>query len=88
QVHNAPSYNFSDLDPVDYLYLDLDEEYLLADDAPALVERLNLILTGGQLSEDAKASIINTLESLSSPVQRMRAALFLIFISPDYSIQK
>ncbi|MEO1712630.1 MAG: DUF1800 family protein, partial [Bacteroidota bacterium] len=88
QVHNAPSYSFSDLDPVDYLYLDLDEEYLLADDAPALVERLNLILTGGQLSEETQATIVNTLEQLSGPVQRVRAALFLVFISPDYSIQK
>ena len=88
EVHNAPSYNVNDLDPVDYLYLDLDDEYNLAWDAPALVERLNLILTGGLLSDATKTSIINAVEQLTNPVQRVRTALFLSFISPEYSIQK
>ena len=43
--HNSPSFETQDLDPVDYLYLDLDDEYDIAYDAPVLVERLNLILT-------------------------------------------
>lgn len=87
-VHNAPSYDFNDLDPLDYLYLDLDEEYNMAWDAAALVERMNLILTGGLFSEDSKTSIINAVEQLSDPVERVKAALFLSFISPEYSIQK
>jgi len=86
--HNAPSYELNDLDPVDYLYLDLDEEYNLAADAPALVERMNLILTGGLFSETTKTSIVNAIEQLSNPVERVKAALFLSFISPEYSIQK
>lgn len=86
--HNAPSYDLNDLDPVDYLFLDLDEEYNMAWDAGALVERLNLILTGGGFSEETKTSIVNAVEELSDPVERVRVALFLSFISPDYSIQK
>ena len=86
--HNAPSYDLNDLDPVDYLYLDLDEEYNMASDAPALVERMNLILTGGLFSDATKTSIINAVEQLSDPVERVRAALFLSFISPEYSVQK
>ncbi|MEM9051756.1 MAG: DUF1800 family protein [Bacteroidota bacterium] len=86
--HNAPSYEIEDLDPVDYFYLDVVEELLMASDAPALVERLNLILTGGQFSEETKESIINAVEELNGPAQKVRAALFLSFIAPEYSIQK
>lgn len=87
-VHNAPSYDINDLDPKDYLYLDLDEEYSMAWDAPALVERMNLILTGGLFSEKTKNTIIASVEELSDPVERVRTALFLSFIAPEYSIQK
>ncbi|MEM1321586.1 MAG: DUF1800 family protein [Bacteroidota bacterium] len=86
--HNTPSYELSDLDPKDYLYLDLEEEYNMAWNAPALIERLNLILTGGAFSEATKASILKAVEQLSDPVERVKAALFLSFISPEYSIQK
>ncbi|MEL7426150.1 MAG: DUF1800 family protein [Bacteroidota bacterium] len=87
-IHNAPSYEVNDLDPVDYLYLDLDEEYTMAWNAPALVDRLDLILTGGLFSDATKASIINAMEQVSDPVERVRIALFLSFIAPEYSIQK
>ena len=87
-IHNAPSYDLNDLDPVDYLYLDLEEEYNMAWDAPALVERMNLILTGGLFSEATKNSIIHSVEQLSDPVERVRAALFLSFISPEYAVGK
>lgn len=87
-VHNAPSYELNDLDPADYLYLDLDEEYNMAWDASALVERLNLILTGGLFSEATKTNIINAVEEVDDPVQRVRIALFLSFIAPEYNIQK
>lgn len=86
--HNAPSYDPNDLDPADYLFLDLNEEYNMAWDAPALVERLNLILTGGLFSEETKSSIVSAVEELSDPVERVRAALFLSFIAPEYTVQK
>ena len=86
--HNAPSYELQDLDPVDFIYLDLDDEYNMAHDAPALVERLNLILTGGLFFDETKSNIINAVEQLSDPVERVRAALFLSFIAPEYNIQK
>ncbi len=86
--HNAPSYDVQDLDAVDYLYLDLDDEYNMAWDAASLVERLDLILTGSSFSTATKTSIVNAVEQLSDPVQRVRAALFLSFIAPEYCIQK
>ena len=86
--HNSPSYDPADLDPVDYIYLDLEDENNIANDAPALVERLNLILTGGLFSENTKTNMVNAIEQLTDPVERVRAALFLAFIAPEYSVQK
>ena len=86
--HNAPSYNENDLDPEDYVYLDLTAELAIADNPTALVERLNLILTGGAFSELTKTNIITAITPLSNSNDRVKAALYLAFISPDYSIQK
>jgi len=88
QSHNSPSYDVNDLDPVDYIYLDLDDEYNMAHDAPALVDRLDLILTGGLFSTETKTNIISAVEQLTDPVERVRTALFLSFIAPDYSVPK
>jgi uncharacterized protein (DUF1800 family) len=86
--HNAPSFSPSDLDPVDFVYLDLTDELAISDDPKALVERINLILAGGSLSEKTKTSIINTITPLSDYNDRVKATLYLTFIAPDYSIQK
>ncbi len=86
--HNAPSYEGKDLDPKDYIKLDLDDEYKLAHNASALIDRLDLILTGGQLSNKTKSTIIESVEKVADPEKRVRIALFLAFISPDYSVQK
>ena len=86
--HNAPSYSENDLDPVDYVYLDLTDELAIANNPTALVERLNLILTGGVFSATTKTNIVNAITPISNRNDRVKAALYLAFISPDYSIQK
>jgi len=68
--------------------LDLSEELAIAADPAALVERLNLILSGGAFTEATKTNIVNAIRPLSNPNDRVKAALYLSFISPDYSIQK
>jgi len=88
QVHNAPSYDPNDLDPLDYLYLDLDDEINLASDASALVDRIDLIISGGLFSAATKQTIIDAVEQLSDPEEKVKSALFLSFISPEYNIQK
>ena len=86
--HNAPSYELNDLDPEDYVYLDLADEIAIANDPPALVERLNLILTGGLLSEETKTIISDSISTIQGRKKRVKAALYLVFISPDYAVQK
>lgn len=86
--HNSPSFDPNDLDPNDYLFLDLDEEYVLASDAAALVERFNLILAGGAFSDETKSNIVQAVEQRTDPVERVRAALFLSFIAPEYCYER
>ena len=87
-IMNAPGWEVSELDPVDYLYLDLSDEIAIADDVIGLVNRLDLILTGGQLSEESKTSIVDAVSLLSNAEERTKAALVLVFTSPEYSVLK
>jgi uncharacterized protein (DUF1800 family) len=61
----------------------------IASDAAALVQRLDLLLTGGNLTESTRDTLMQALETIpaSSPTQRVRAATVLIMASPDYLVQ-
>ena len=85
---NAPGYEPNELKPVDYLSLDLSDEMALANNPAALVDRLDILVSGGAFSQETKTSIINTLNQLSNNADRVKAALYLSFIAPDYSVQK
>lgn len=87
-VMNAPGYEPNELKPIDYVSLDLTDELAIANDAPALVERMNLILAGGSLSADTKTSIENALSQISNLNDRVKAALYLTVISPEYTVFK
>lgn len=68
----------------------------LAHNATALLDRLNLMLTGNQLKADTKAVILAALASPpvnadsteSLKLNRIAAAIFLIMASADYLVQK
>ena len=87
-VMNTPGYEFNELKYEDELKLDLTDELALANNPMALINRLDLILTGGLFSEETKDSIVSAIDTLSSNEDRVRAALYLSFISPDFNIQK
>ncbi len=69
--------------------LTLDDEIALADDLPALVDRLDLLLTHGELSSKARAVIIQALQSGApgaGPEERVRFAIYLFLNSPDFAV--
>lgn len=75
--------------PVDQVTLDLSDEQALADDALALVDRLDMILAGGLLSETSKQTIANGLMPFASdPAIMAKIAIYLVVLSPDYNIKK
>lgn len=99
EAMNAPGYKESDLKEEDYLYLDVsDEEAVLSNQNQTyeqnvrdLVDRIDLILTGRALSEDSKKHIEEAVLKLPQTLaydKIVKATIYLVLISPDYSIQK
>ncbi len=67
-------------------------ELALAAQPDALLDRLNLILVGGQLSAPTRALIKSAVESIPTsgdgPTRRVHTAIALCMICPDFMIQK
>jgi hypothetical protein len=69
----------------------LDELLPLARDPEVLVNRLDMMFTHGMLSQRTREIIKDAVEPLISGdyrEDRVRLALYLIMISPDYNIMK
>ncbi len=67
--------------------LDLSEYLALADDPPALVDRLDTVFTYGTLGDDNRNSILEAAGLIDDPELRVRVALYLLLISPDYAVE-
>ena len=73
--------------------VDISDEIALANDLDALLNRLDLILTYGRLSDSTKAIIKSGLQSLSAfenvDNERLaRLAIYFVMSSPDYNIAR
>ena len=77
-------------DPVDALEvrLDLSDEIGVASDVRALVDRLDLLLMYGTMSQQMRAVLVGILERVSDPEDRARLAVQLLVISPEYNVLK
>lgn len=71
---------------------DLSDELLLSDknQINELVERYNLLMMHGNMSEETRTLIVETLAQIpdDQPEIRVRMALFLVMLSPDYLVQR
>lgn len=76
--------------PDDNVILDFENEISLAsNDVHAMVDRLNILLAGGTASSETISTISTLLDVESiAPADRVKVALYLLLISPDYIIQK
>lgn len=68
--------------------LNLSDEIAIASDLSALLDRLDLILMYGEMSTPMRAVLVRALQQTSDPQLRVRIALHLISISPEYCVQK
>lgn len=89
-VPGLPEANPFLFDPNDTATLDLSDELALADDLPGLLDRLDILLTGGLLSDEMKQTIVENCQILTlfDDELAVKSAIFLTLISPDYVIQK
>jgi len=87
-IINLPGFNPNELNPDDFLFLDTADEEALAINSGALVDRIDLILTGGLLSTATKNNIRNAIQQLQFMDDRVQVALYMSLISPEYNIEK
>ncbi|KWV92229.1 hypothetical protein AUC45_06520 [Erythrobacter sp. YT30] len=81
---------------LDDVELDYSAETAIADDSTALVDRLDLLLTANQLSDDVRSTIIGALDTITidagseaeDRLQRVHTAVLLVMASTDYLVQK
>jgi uncharacterized protein (DUF1800 family) len=75
---------------------DYSKEMALADDSDALIDRVDLLLTSGTMSDETKDLVrdavesvsINPLKSTSGRESRVHLAVFFTLSSPDFIVQK
>ena len=69
----------------------LDELIELADDPEEVINRLDILFTHGQLSDTTRSIIRDAMDPMDwngAEIWRVRMALYLILISPDYAVLK
>ncbi|MEL6842853.1 MAG: hypothetical protein AAFP02_06520, partial [Bacteroidota bacterium] len=66
--------------------LSIDPLLALAPNPIALLDRLNLLLVHGQLSPTSQQIILDAIQQINGARERLDMALYLIMISPDYTI--
>jgi len=75
----------------EWAFLNFDTELALASDPIALIEHLNILLLSGSMSEGLRVTLQNHLNGLPDTPdghdERVRDAVFLIVVSPDYLVQ-
>jgi uncharacterized protein (DUF1800 family) len=67
--------------------LDVSDYHALAADVPALVDRMDIVLTCGTLSAATRQAIENTISQVSDLDIRVKLAIYLFHISPDYTVR-
>jgi uncharacterized protein (DUF1800 family) len=82
--------------PVADIVLDFSAEIAIAQDAPALLDRLDLLLTGRQLSQSVRDTVRSAMEDVAvtatstnaEKLRRVQIGTALILASTDYLVQK
>lgn len=83
QIDRAMNSNDNDFHEV---RLDLADEIALAPNAPALIDRLDLLMTYGNMSGQMRQIVFQAIDQIDDPQDRARVAIYLIAISPEYAV--
>ncbi len=60
----------------------------LAEDPEELLDRLDIVLTQGQLSQDTREVILDVLDRMEDRMDRAKTAIYLMLISPEFAIEE
>lgn len=67
-------------------FYDFRDEEQLADNPTALVDRLNVLLACGQLSEQTQTIITTAISQIEETEDRINMAIYLVMIAPEYAV--
>jgi len=76
----------SSQNPLAAVRLDLTDEIAVAPNVTALIDRLDLLMTYGNMSGALRQILVRNLSRLSDPTERAQMALYLIAVSPEYAV--
>jgi uncharacterized protein (DUF1800 family) len=85
QVDGVMNRNGNDLVEV---RLNLTDEIAIASDVRALIDRLDLIMMYGNMSQPMRQILIDAASQIDDLEERVKMAIFLVSISPEYSVVK
>ncbi|KAA1189624.1 DUF1800 domain-containing protein [Pseudohalioglobus sediminis] len=83
----SDNWNDLPLPPFQPARANLDEYLALADDTAALLDRLDLVMAYGTLSPATRDSIRASIDQIEDLEIRVRAAIYLVLISPDQAVE-
>ena len=72
--------------PFGEMSVNLHEYSVLATDVQGLIDRLDMVLTYGTLSEATRNAIGATLVTIADPMERAKWAIYLFLVSPDFAV--
>lgn len=78
---DAPSPPFGEVS------FDFTEFVELADDVDVLIDRLDIVLTYGTLSDETRSAIRDVVNDVADLQFRAQTAIYLLLISPDYAVR-
>lgn len=84
---------YTDQSAPDYLLTDYGQELPLAGNATALVDRINLLLCAGEMTDATRGLIVQAVNAVplsdhDGALNRVATAVYLTMNSPDYLVQK
>ena len=73
--------------PFGTVTLDFSEYEAVAGDVDELLDRLNIVLLFGELSDETRSAVRGVLVDIDDLAFRTRTAVYLILVSPDYAVR-
>ncbi|MDH3642701.1 MAG: DUF1800 domain-containing protein [Gammaproteobacteria bacterium] len=73
--------------PFGTVTLDMSDYVAVAGDVDALLDRLNIVVLHGGLSDATRAAIRGVLVDIADLQFRAQTAIYLLLVSPDYAVQ-
>ena len=73
--------------PFSQVILDMSDYVAIADDVDALIDRLDIVLTYGTASSETRTAIRRIVANIDDMEFRVRVAIYMFLISPDYAVR-